>query len=100
MKLSYRGVSYESAPTRRLLERETTAKYHGVEYVIQHFGEMLPVPEPNFKYCGASYRPCLSATQAKSRHLPTTSIANAEFFTNLVNIQTAIAFNKPQEIKS
>lgn len=66
MKLSYRGVDYESATTRRILERETTAKYRGVDYVIQHFGEKLPAPEPNLKYRGTSYRPCLSATQVQT----------------------------------
>lgn len=74
MKLSYRGVDYESATTRRPLESETTAKYCGVEYVIQHFGEKLPAA-PNLEYRGTSYCSCLSATQVKSRHCP---LANAD----------------------
>lgn len=85
MKLSYRGVDYESATTRRLLERETTASYRGVTYTIQHFGEKLPVPEPNLKYRGASYCLCLSATQAKSRHSPTTNFADSDFFIEYSN---------------
>lgn len=80
MKLSYRGVDYESAPTRRLVESETTAQYCGVTYTIQHFGEKLPAPGPNLKYRGASYRHCLTATQVKSKHSPSTNLADSDFF--------------------
>ncbi len=96
MKLSYRGVSYESAPTRRLLERETTVKYRGVDYIIQHFGEKLPAPAPNLKHRGTSYRHCSTATQVKSRLSPLTNLADSDF---LVNSKRVIVFNKPQEIK-
>lgn len=85
MKLSYRGVEYESATTRRPLERETTASYRGVEYVIQHFGEKLPAIAPNLKYRGISYRPCLSATQANSRYSPLDNFADSDFFIEYSN---------------
>ncbi len=84
MKLSYRGVEYESATTRRILERETTASYRGVEYVIQHFGEKLPAA-PNLKYRGTSYHPCLIATQAKSRYSPLANFADSDFFVEYSN---------------
>lgn len=80
MKLSYRGVDYESATTRRLLESETTAKYRGVTYTIQHFGEKLPAIAPNSKYRGTSYRSCLSATQVKFRHSQLANLADSDFF--------------------
>ncbi|WP_373525192.1 DUF4278 domain-containing protein [Nostoc sp.] len=84
MKLSYRGVSYESDTSRRLLERETTAKYRGVDYVIQHFGEKLPAPEPNLKYRGTNYRQCLSATQVQSRNSPLANFAESDFFSEFI----------------
>jgi hypothetical protein len=84
MKLSYRGVSYESDTTRILLERETTATPRGVDYVIQHFGEKLPAPEPKLKYRGANYRQCLSATQVQARHSPSASFAESDFFSEFI----------------
>lgn len=79
MKLSYRGIAYESTPTRRILESETTAKYRGVEYTIQRFGQVLPPPEPNLKYRGASYRKCITATQVNSRHFPLVNLTDSDF---------------------
>jgi len=84
MKLSYRGVDYESATTRRPLESETTAIFCGVEYVIQHFGEKLPAA-PNSKYRGTSYCSCLSATQAKSRYSQLDNFADSDFFIEYSN---------------
>lgn len=80
MKLSYRGIAYEPAPTRRILESETTASYRGVEYTIQQFGEKLPAPEPKLKYRGANYRNCLTALQVKSRCFPATNLTDSDFF--------------------
>ncbi len=80
MKLSYRGVEYESATTRRLLERETTAKYRGKTYTIQQFGQVLPAPAPNLKYHGTSYGKCLTAPQVKSVYSPLTNLADSDFY--------------------
>lgn len=82
MNLSYRGVAYESAPTRRLLEQETTAKYRGVEYTIQQFGQVLPAPKPNLKYRGVGYHPCLTATQVRYQHFPQACLTDSDYFIN------------------
>ena len=79
MKLSYRGVAYESPTARRIIECETTAKYSGVTYTIQQFGQVLPAPAPNLKYRGASYRSRLSATHLKSVHSYLTNLADSDF---------------------
>jgi len=86
MKLSYRGVDYESPTARRLLKCETTAKYRGVTYIIQHFGEKLPAIAPNLKYRGNSYRPCLSAMQVQSQFSqPFTNFADSDFYSEYSN---------------
>ncbi len=86
MKLSYRGVAYESPTARRILERETTAKYRGVTYTVQHFGAKLPAPAPNLKYRGASYRSRLSAMQVQSQvSQPLTNFADSDFLLEYSN---------------
>ncbi len=57
MKLTYRGVSYESTlPTVELTEGEITGKYRGTAWK-QKYPRHIPVPQPklDLKYRGAAY---------------------------------------------